>query len=179
MLIEGAEPVHQLEVRISFREGNSAFESFVAPSARPTPASRMQFIITTALRRPLTVMVVVLAIALGSFTFGGTASADYAVDSTSGCRTDVSLPAGQGCTLVLRYTPTQPGTRAATLAIAAAKQALERSGLSPQDIACCVCATLSAPDATPSVACQVQRASNTLSTCLATWPVPWTATAPP
>ena len=32
---------------------------------------------------------------------------------------------------------------AATLAIAAAKQALERSGLSPQDIACCVCATLS------------------------------------
>ena len=47
---------------------------------------------------------------------------------------------------------------AATLAIAAAKQALERSGLSPQDIACCVCATLSAPDATPSVACQVQRA---------------------
>ena len=47
---------------------------------------------------------------------------------------------------------------AATLAIAAAKQALERSGLSPQDIACCVCATLSAPDATPSVACQVPRA---------------------
>ena len=47
---------------------------------------------------------------------------------------------------------------AATLAIAAAEQALERSGLSPQDIACCVCATLSAPDATPSVACQVQRA---------------------
>ena len=47
---------------------------------------------------------------------------------------------------------------AATLAIAAAKQALERSGPSPQDIACCVCATLSAPDATPSVACQVQRA---------------------
>ena len=47
---------------------------------------------------------------------------------------------------------------AATLAIAAAKQALERSGLSPQDIACCVCATRSAPDATPSVACQVQRA---------------------
>ena len=47
---------------------------------------------------------------------------------------------------------------AATLAIRAARQALERSGLAPQDIACCVCATLSAPDATPSVACQVQRA---------------------
>lgn len=47
---------------------------------------------------------------------------------------------------------------AATLAIAAARQALERSGLAPSDIACCVCATLSAPDATPSVACQVQRA---------------------
>ena len=43
---------------------------------------------------------------------------------------------------------------AATLAIAAAKQALQRSGLAPADIACCVCATLSAPDATPSVACQ-------------------------
>ncbi|MGN0661605.1 MAG: beta-ketoacyl-ACP synthase 3 [Faecalibacterium sp.] len=47
---------------------------------------------------------------------------------------------------------------AATLAIAAARQALERSGLSPAEIGCCVCATLSAPDATPSVACQVQRA---------------------
>ncbi len=47
---------------------------------------------------------------------------------------------------------------AATLAIAAARQALERSGLSPSDISCCVCATLSAPDATPSVACQVQAA---------------------
>ena len=47
---------------------------------------------------------------------------------------------------------------AATLAIAAAKQALQRSGLAPADIACCVCATLSAPDATPSVACQVQAA---------------------
>ena len=47
---------------------------------------------------------------------------------------------------------------AATLAVRAAKQALERSGLSPADIACCICATLSAPDATPSVACQVQAA---------------------
>ena len=47
---------------------------------------------------------------------------------------------------------------AATLAIAAARQALDRSGLDPADIACCVCATLSAPDATPSVACQVQAA---------------------
>ena len=47
---------------------------------------------------------------------------------------------------------------AATLAIAAARQALERSSLSPADIGCCVCATLSAPDATPSVACQVQAA---------------------
>ncbi len=50
------------------------------------------------------------------------------------------------------------GETAATLAIAAAKQALQRSGLAPADIACCVCATLSAPDATPSVACQVQAA---------------------
>ena len=38
---------------------------------------------------------------------------------------------------------------AATLAIAAAKQALSRSGLAPADIGCCICATLSAPDATP------------------------------
>ena len=50
------------------------------------------------------------------------------------------------------------GETAATLAIAAARQALARSGLSPADIGCCVCATLSAPDATPSVACQVQAA---------------------
>lgn len=47
---------------------------------------------------------------------------------------------------------------AASLAIAAARQALERSGLSPDAIGCCICATLSAPDATPSVACQVQSA---------------------
>ena len=50
------------------------------------------------------------------------------------------------------------GENAATLAVAAAKQALQRSGLAPADIGCCVCATLSAPDATPSVACQVQAA---------------------
>ena len=47
---------------------------------------------------------------------------------------------------------------AATLAISAAKQALARSGLAPAQIGCCICATLSAPDATPSVACQVQAA---------------------
>ena len=54
-----------------------------------------------------------------------------------------------------------PGTgvqRTTPLPIAAARQALERSGLSPADIGCCICATLSAPDATPSVACQVQAA---------------------
>ena len=57
------------------------------------------------------------------------------------------------------------GESAATLAIAAAKQALQRSGLAPADIACCVCATLSAPDATPSVACQVQAALGLPETC--------------
>ena len=57
------------------------------------------------------------------------------------------------------------GENAATLAIAAAKQALQRSGLAPADIACCVCATLSAPDATPSVACQVQAALGLPETC--------------
>ena len=54
---------------------------------------------------------------------------------------------------------------AATLAITAARQSLERSGLAPADIACCVCATLSAPDATPSVACQVQAALSLPETC--------------
>mgnify|MGYP002237688704 FL=1 len=47
---------------------------------------------------------------------------------------------------------------AATLAIAAARQALARSGLTASEIACCVAATLSAPTATPSVACRVQAA---------------------
>ena len=47
---------------------------------------------------------------------------------------------------------------AATLAIVAARQALARSGLAAGDIACCVVATLSAPTATPSVACRVQAA---------------------
>ena len=57
------------------------------------------------------------------------------------------------------------GESAATLAIAAAKQALARSGLAPADIACCICATLSVPDATPSVACQVQAALGLPETC--------------
>ena len=51
-----------------------------------------------------------------------------------------------------------PEQNAATLAIEAAQQALERSGLSPAQIDCCVCATLSGPTASPSIACQVQRA---------------------
>ena len=54
---------------------------------------------------------------------------------------------------------------AATLAIAAAKQALSRSGLAPADISCCICATLSAPDATPSVACQIQAALSLPENC--------------
>ena len=40
---------------------------------------------------------------------------------------------------------------AATLAIAAARQALARSGLAASEIACCVAATLSGPTATPKV----------------------------
>lgn len=44
-----------------------------------------------------------------------------------------------------------------TLAIAAARQALQRSGLTPDQIGCCICATLSGAYATPSVACLVQR----------------------
>lgn len=43
------------------------------------------------------------------------------------------------------------------LAVAAARQALERSGLAPEEIGCCVCGTLSAEYATPSTACLVQK----------------------
>lgn len=49
------------------------------------------------------------------------------------------------------------GENAATLAVEAARQALERSGLQPEQIGCCVCATLSGLYATPSTACLVQR----------------------
>lgn len=86
-------------------------------SASPTALSPSTTIGATALpvttlsnhsRSPIT---------LGSFTFGGTTSSDYAVDTTSGCRTGVILPAGQGCTLVLRYTPTQPSSPTQTLSI--------------------------------------------------------------
>lgn len=41
------------------------------------------------------------------------------------------------------------GQTTATLAIGAAKQALERSGLQAEQIGCCVCATLSGAYATP------------------------------
>lgn len=71
---------------------------------------------------------------------------------------------------------------AATLAIAAAKQALERSGLSPQDIACCVCATLSAPDATPSVAVRCSGrwvCPKTALRWMSTPPARASSTAPP
>ena len=47
---------------------------------------------------------------------------------------------------------------AATLGITAARQAMARSGLTANDIACCIVATLSAPTATPSIACRVQAA---------------------
>ena len=47
---------------------------------------------------------------------------------------------------------------AATLAITAARQAMARSGLTANDISCCIVATLSAPTATPSIACRVQAA---------------------
>ena len=49
------------------------------------------------------------------------------------------------------------GENTATLATAAARQALERSGLQPEQIGCCVCATLSGAYATPSTACLVQH----------------------
>ena len=49
------------------------------------------------------------------------------------------------------------GETGTTLAVAAARQALERSGLAPEQIGCCVCGTLSATYATPSTACLVQK----------------------
>ena len=49
------------------------------------------------------------------------------------------------------------GESATTLAVTAARQALERSGLSAAQIGCCVCATLSGEYASPSMACLVQK----------------------
>lgn len=50
------------------------------------------------------------------------------------------------------------GETAGTLAVAAARQALERSGLQPQEIDCCLCATLSGEQMAPSTACRIQQA---------------------
>ena len=49
------------------------------------------------------------------------------------------------------------GENATKLAVAAARQALERSGLQPEQIGCCVCGTLSGQYASPSMACLVQH----------------------
>ena len=50
------------------------------------------------------------------------------------------------------------GESCTALAVSAARQALQRSGLPAQAIGCCVCATLSGDHATPSTACLVQQA---------------------
>ena len=50
------------------------------------------------------------------------------------------------------------GETAETLAIAAARQALARSGVDAQDVGCVVCATSSGTYAMPSMACQVHHA---------------------
>ena len=49
------------------------------------------------------------------------------------------------------------GESASTLAVSAAKKALEASGLAATDIGACICASLSGDYATPSMACVVQR----------------------
>ena len=49
------------------------------------------------------------------------------------------------------------GESASTLAVAAARNALEASGLNASDIGACICASLSGDYATPSMACVVQR----------------------
>lgn len=48
------------------------------------------------------------------------------------------------------------GESAVTLACTAAARALEKSGLTPDQIGCCVCGTVSNDWATPSMACMVQ-----------------------
>ena len=50
------------------------------------------------------------------------------------------------------------GESATTLAVGAARQAMENSGIAPEEIGCLVCGTLSADWATPSMACLVQAA---------------------
>ena len=49
------------------------------------------------------------------------------------------------------------GERGADLAEGAARQALERSGLSPEDIGVCLVSTFTPDFATPSTACQLQK----------------------
>ena len=49
------------------------------------------------------------------------------------------------------------GESVSTLAVAAAAQALERSGITADRIGCCICATLSSDYATPSIACRIQK----------------------
>ena len=48
------------------------------------------------------------------------------------------------------------GESTVTLAVAAARQAMQDAGIAPEQIACCICATVSGDYATPSVACMVQ-----------------------
>lgn len=50
------------------------------------------------------------------------------------------------------------GESAVSLAIAAASEALRNAQLTPQEVDCCICATVSGDFATPSVACMVQAA---------------------
>lgn len=50
------------------------------------------------------------------------------------------------------------GETTSTLAIQAAKEAMERSGLGPDDISALICATTSPDHVAPNVACQIQRA---------------------
>ncbi|MDD4851213.1 MAG: beta-ketoacyl-ACP synthase 3, partial [Gemmiger sp.] len=45
-----------------------------------------------------------------------------------------------------------------TLALAAARQALARSGVAPGAVGCCICATVTPDTATPSTACMLQAA---------------------
>ena len=49
------------------------------------------------------------------------------------------------------------GEDSGTMAIGAARQALENSGLDPKEIGCCLCATISGRYLSPSNACLIQQ----------------------
>lgn len=71
----------------------------------------------------------------------GLETSDEWISSRTGIRQRYFCGEGEGCV---------------SLAVRAAKQALASAGITPGQLCCCVCATVSGDYATPSVACMVQ-----------------------